>query len=225
MTPSPSSPAASRKRRSDVPVRSITLPAALRGEGDGEGPTVMTVSSTRVPTLVSREGVAREGTRAVPEEMAVAFVYDGGSHAVMMATPADLEDFAVGFSLTEGLIESVDDIVDFEAVEHEAGIELRLWLTGERGVALAARRRHLAGPTGCGLCGIDSLGEAVRVPRMVAGGRTWAAGEVAAAMAALAPGAALNREPRAVHAAGFWLPGEGLVALREDVGRHNALDK
>src|SRR3954447_1681886 len=155
MTPSPSSPAASRKRRSDVPVRSITLPAALRGEGDGEGPTVMTVSSTRVPTLVSREGVVREGTRAVPEEMAVAFVYDGGSHAVMMATPADLEDFAVGFSLTEGLIESPKAISQVRVVRYSRGVETQIE-TAEP-LAEPERRRRLAGRTGCGICGIADV--------------------------------------------------------------------
>src|SRR5215218_4406035 len=155
MTPSPSSPAASRKRRSDVPVRSITLPAALRGEGDGEGPTVMTVSSTRVPTLVSREGVVREGTRAVPEEMAVAFVYDGGSHAVMMATPADLEDFAVGFSLTEGLIDREALISRITPVRYSRGIELQIETSAE--VASASRGRRLSGRTGCGICGRDDV--------------------------------------------------------------------
>jgi len=182
-------------------------------------------ASVRVSRLAWRDGTLAEGQRAVPEEAAVSLVFDGGSHAVMMASPSDLEDFAVGFSFNEGLIASIDDIVDCETVEHEEGIELRLWLTGTRAKALAARRRHIAGPTGCGLCGIDSLTEAVRPARKVeAPGRVTPA-EIAMALDALAPAQALGRETRAVHAAGFWRRGRGLLMLREDVGRHNALDK
>src|SRR6476660_7956492 len=112
----------------------------------------MSSASARLPVTTWRDGVLTSGIRAVPEETAVSLVYDGGSYAVMMASPDDLEDFAVGFSYTEGLIGSVDDIQDCEILEHEAGIELRLWLSSPRGKALAARRRHIAGPTGCGLC-------------------------------------------------------------------------
>src|SRR5262245_4330428 len=104
----------------------------------------MTTAAIRVPRLAWREGAFSEGQRAIPEETAVSLVYDGGSFAVMMASPADLEDFAVGFSRNEGLIGTVDDILDCETVEHEAGIELRLWLSESRTKALAARRRHIA---------------------------------------------------------------------------------
>jgi FdhD protein len=171
-----------------------------------------------------RHGVA-DGTRTIPEETAIAFTYDGGSYAVMMATPQDLEDFAVGFSVTEGLAASPADIRQLDIIEHEAGIELRMWLTEPRAVALNERRRHLAGPTGCGLCGIESLDEAVRTPRRVRQGDTFTPAEIMRALEALAPRQELNRQTRAVHAAAFWQPGTGLVAVREDVGRHNALDK
>jgi FdhD protein len=171
-----------------------------------------------------RQGAA-DGKRIIPEEAAVAFSYDGGTHAVMMATPQDLEDFAVGFSATEGVISSAADIRQLDVVEHDSGIELRMWLADRRAAALGERRRHLAGPTGCGLCGIESLDEAVRPVARVRAGGTFTPDEIMRALDALPPRQDLNRQTRAVHAAAFWCQDAGLQALREDVGRHNALDK
>jgi FdhD protein len=171
-----------------------------------------------------RHGMAG-GERLIPEETAVAFTYDGGAYAVMMATPQDLEDFALGFSLSEGIVSAPGDIRHLEIIENDLGIELRMWLAEPHARALSDRRRHLAGPTGCGLCGIESLAEAVRQPPRVSDGQTFEPAEIARALDALAPRQELNRQTRAVHAAAFWQPGSGLVALREDVGRHNALDK
>jgi FdhD protein len=171
-----------------------------------------------------RQGVA-DGKRIIPEETAVAFTYDGGSYAVMMATPQNLEDFALGFSFTEGLVASPADIRHLEVIEHETGIELRMWLAEPRAAALSERRRHLAGPTGCGLCGIESLDEALRPLRRVGDGGVFVPAEIMRALDTLAPRQELNRQTRAVHAAAFWRPEAGLVAVREDVGRHNALDK
>src|SRR4051812_32847948 len=113
---------------------------------------------------------AAEGLRTLAEETPVALTHDGSTTAVMMATPADLEDFGVGFSLTEGLVETPDEIGELEIVVSELGVEVRMWLAGERAARLAARRRRLAGPTGCGLCGLDSLAEAARPTRRVDGG-------------------------------------------------------
>ncbi|GLS23164.1 sulfurtransferase FdhD [Labrys miyagiensis] len=185
-----------------------------------------TLSPARpVSRLAWREGVLTPGERTIPEETAVSLVYDGGSHAVMMASPSDLKDFAYGFSLTEGIIASPGDITEFERVDYDEGVELRMWLKGDRGAALAARRRMLAGPTGCGLCGIDSLSEAVRKPRVIESDLTFSPADIEAALASLTPAQELGRLTRAVHAAGFWTKAGGLAALREDVGRHNALDK
>ena len=181
-------------------------------------------TATVACSIWRRHGAA-DGTRIIPEETAIAFTYEGGSYAVMMATPQNLEDFAVGFSVTEGLAASPADIRQLDIVEHAAGIELRMWLTEPRAAALSERRRHLAGPTGCGLCGIESLDEAVRTPPRVRQGDTFTPAEIMRALEALAPRQELNRQTRAVHAAAFWQPGTGLLAVREDVGRHNALDK
>src|SRR5713101_6775114 len=179
----------------------------------------------RLPRTASRAGQLVLGQRLIPEETAVAFTYNGSSHAVMMATPADLEDFAAGLSLTEGIVQAADDISDLEVVSSEFGVELRMWIPKTRMERYSTRRRHLAGPTGCGLCGIESLDEASRPARPVGNGLHLAPEVISAAMAGLSPAQVLNRETRAVHAAAFWQPGKGIVAVREDVGRHNALDK
>jgi FdhD protein len=179
----------------------------------------------RVPRVTWRSGSFAEGERAIPEETAVAFTFNTASYAVMMATPQDLEDFAIGFSLTEGVISSIDAIQSIDIVEEEVGIELRIWLKAPEAAEFLGRRRKMAGPTGCGLCGIESLAEAMRPPPGVGEGRVFAPHQIMTAVDSLFPLQTLNRETRAVHAAGFWTPERGIIAVREDVGRHNALDK
>jgi FdhD protein len=189
--------------------------------GDGKPPP----PSLSVPSLAWRSGEMSASARAVPEETAVAFTFNGTTHAVMMATPGDLEDFALGFALTEGLIEAPSEIASLEIVRTSAGIELRSWLPEDRAKAYAARRRSMAGPTGCGLCGIESIEEATRPAPFVSNASRFDSGAIIKAMASLPSQQKLNRQTSAVHAAGFWTPARGLVAVREDVGRHNALDK
>ena len=164
--------------------------------------------------------------RSIPQETPVALVYDGTTYAVMMASPSDLEDFAVGFSLAEGIVAAPGEIESIEVAPQDNGIELRMWLAAHRRRDLAERRRRMAGPTGCGLCGVESLEAALPpCPRVAASGPTVMPEDIAAALASLEPAQALNRRTRAVHGAGFWTKARGLVALAEDVGRHNALDK
>ena len=172
-----------------------------------------------------RSGCLSLSSRPVAEETAIALTYGGSTHAVMMATPADLEDFAVGFSLTEGIIERADEIESIEIVESVLGVEARMWLAAQRADRLVRRRRATIGPVGCGLCGIESLEQAGRGPRRVRTTTKFQARELLAAMRALAPEQHLNRQTRAVHAAAFWQASSGIGPVREDVGRHNALDK
>jgi FdhD protein len=179
----------------------------------------------RVSRTIWRAAGSAEDERAIPEETAIAFTYNTASYAVMMATPHDLEDFAVGFSLTEGVIPSIDAIDSIDIVEEDMGIELRIWLKAPEATEFLGRRRKMAGPTGCGLCGVETLIEAMRPPPEVGQGRAFTPAEIMRAVESLFPLQVLNHETRAVHAAGFWDPERGLVAVREDVGRHNALDK
>ena len=178
-----------------------------------------------VDRQVWRDGRISEGSRAIPEETAIALTYNGGTYAVMMATPQDLRDFAIGFSLSEGIVVSAADIESFEIVGLDDGIELRMWLGQSRADRLSERRRHIAGPTGCGLCGIDSITEAVRPAAIVGPGQSFSSQDIMTAIQSLPPLQTINIETRAVHAAAFWTPERRIVALREDVGRHNALDK
>jgi FdhD protein len=172
-----------------------------------------------------RDGNLSEGTRLIPEEIALALTYNGGTYAVMMGTPQNLRDFAVGFSLSEGIVQSPDEIESLDIVELDDGIELRMWLSSTKAEFLSDRRRHIAGPTGCGICGIDSIAEAVRPAAVVTGDRSFSPREIMTAMQSMPALQPINIVTRSVHAATFWTPARGIVALREDVGRHNALDK
>ncbi|WP_323010370.1 formate dehydrogenase accessory sulfurtransferase FdhD [Paracoccus sp. (in: a-proteobacteria)] len=162
-----------------------------------------------------------------PEECPIAIVIDGMSQAVLMATPRDLRDFALGFALTEGLIARPEDVQDFEEVEVSAdgfpAREARLWLRPGLAARLAERRRSMIGPVGCGLCGVDSI--AAALPQIVPVVSDWCMPpeDVARTMRALSKGQTLRRETPAIHGAAFW---DGSRAItREDIGRHNALDK
>lgn len=175
-----------------------------------------------LPRLAFGPG-ASGNSRELPEEVAVAISYNGSTQAVMMATPADLVDFAYGFSQTEG-IATADDIDSVEEVETPLGIDLQIWLKTPAEDRQRARRRSMAGPVGCGLCGIDSLEEAQRKPRRVPDGSFgMTPSQIMSAMRDLTGHQPLHDLTRAAHAAALWQ--DGIKAVREDVGRHNALDK
>jgi formate dehydrogenase accessory protein FdhD len=168
-------------------------------------------------------GAVRETDECVAEEVPVALIYNGVSHAVMMASPQDLEDFALGFSLTEGIIDSAHELSDIEISEEAQGLALHLQITERRMLALRERRRALTGRTGCGLCGAESLEQAIRPIAKVSRSVALRAVDIQQGFAAMQAQQTLNHATGAVHAAALWQ--DGALLLREDIGRHNALDK
>lgn len=164
------------------------------------------------------------GVRVLPEEVGVALTFNGSTQAVMMATPDHLADFAFGFALTEGLAQP-HEIESLDVVETDRGLDVQIWLTEAAEARLAARRRTMVGPVGCGLCGIDSLEQALRdLPPVPHGAFRLTPAQVMAGVAALPGQQRLHDTTRAAHCAAFW-DGTRMLAAREDVGRHNALDK
>jgi FdhD protein len=181
---------------------------------------------SQISRLARRTSGMAAGNRMVPEETPVAFSFAGTTHAVMMASPADFEDFALGFSLTEGIIASPDEIEAIEVEDHGAGVDIQIRLKDQANTRFEARRRRLAGPVGCGLCGIESIEEAMRVVDSVGSSTlTLSAADIVQSVKLLSKVQPLHAETGAVHAAGFYVPAKGIVQAREDVGRHNALDK
>jgi FdhD protein len=163
--------------------------------------------------------------RPLAEECPIALVYEGTTAAVVMGTPDDLTDLAVGFSLTEGIVRHRDEIETIDVVPRRDGIELRLWLRPDSGKHFKRRQRRLVGPTGCGLCGIESLAEASRLFPRLKREISLCSSQIECAITLLSERQKLGQITRATHAAGFFRPDGTLTAVREDVGRHNALDK
>jgi FdhD protein len=167
---------------------------------------------------------AQQSTDCIAQEVPVALVFNGISHAVMMASPADLLDFALGFSLTEGILQHPDELYDIEVVQEERGISVQMHISAERLAQLKQHRRSLTGRTGCGLCGTESLEQAIRpVPRVQAPELTDQA--IQHALASLKQHQPLQASTGATHGAAWCNSAGEILLAREDVGRHNALDK
>jgi FdhD protein len=188
--------------------------------GLGYAKPVLRRSYTRIS-----DGIAASEEGEVAEESPVALVYNGRPHAVMMATPADLEDFAVGFTLCEQIVRSVDEISGIDVVRHAQGVELQLEITEAAAARLASRPRNLVGRTSCGLCGVELISDALRDIAPLAGGVHIGVEALARAESALPARQEWNMETGAMHAAAFATAAGELAVVREDVGRHNALDK
>jgi FdhD protein len=177
-----------------------------------------------ISRMVYAGGLMMAGPRDLPDEIAVALSFNGTTQAVMMASPTDLVDFARGFAISEGLA-ALDEIEAIDVVDTSNGVDVQTWLKPEAEARLAARRRTMAGPVGCGLCGIDSIDAALRDVPQVTGDLRLTPAQICDAVAALPQHQTLHDATRAAHAAAYWVPGRGIIAAREDVGRHNALDK
>jgi len=196
----------------------------MSAQPGAKGQTTAAVSAEVAVERWTRGTLART-TDLVAEEMPIALVYHDVPHVVMLATPADLEDYAVGFTLSEGLVARADEIRGVEVVQGEASVDVKISVAWERFTQLLQRRRNLAGRTGCGLCGAETAEDAIRECAPVGAGVSITAAELHASMAQLASKQPINSRTGSVHAAAWVVPGEGIKVVREDVGRHNALDK
>jgi FdhD protein len=164
-------------------------------------------------------------TDQVAEETPVGLVYHGVPHVVMLATPANLEDFAVGFTLSEGLVARPDEIRSVEVTQGIDAVDVRVTVAWERFSELLHRRRNLTGRTGCGLCGAETAEDAIRIPAPVGPGTSATAEDLHAAIEQLGSMQPINARTGSVHGAAWVVPGKGIHLVREDVGRHNAMDK
>jgi FdhD protein len=171
------------------------------------------------------QGELTHAADQVAEEMPIALVYHGVPHVVMLATPADLEDFAVGFTLSEGLVERPDEIRSVEVTYGAEAADVKITVAWERFSGLLQRRRNLTGRTGCGLCGAETAEEAIRELSRVGPGPTVSTAGLHEAIEQLSTMQPINARTGSVHAAAWVIPGKGVQFVREDVGRHNALDK
>ena len=191
------------------------------------------MKSNQQQALVSVQRQVRSNAQAdiidddiVIAEQAIALVYNGISHAVMMATPANLLDFALGFSLAEQIISQPNDILECEIISTDLGIEVQLSISSRLFAALKNKRRSLAGNSGCGLCGVESLQQTVKQHQILAKTDLVSFIVVKQALAKFQQQQVLNNQAGDVHGAAFCSLSTGqIICLREDVGRHNALDK
>lgn len=184
--------------------------------------------SKQQPLITSKAIRIDRGQRSefddqVIAETPIAMLYNGVSHAVMMATPNDLEDFALGFSLSEGIVEGSEQCRFIEAVRGDLGLCLEMGIPQEKFDLLAQRQRHTTAATGCGLCGVESLQAAIRPAPQVNSDMRISIATISDSIAGLSERQCLNQQSGGVHAAGF-VHANGIL-VREDVGRHNALDK
>lgn len=182
-------------------------------------------SLLRIEARQWHAGAFEDRSEQVVEETPVVIVYNSIPHVVMMATPIDLEDFALGFSVTEELIRSPADIEKIAIVKYGQGIEVQTTVAAECEAVIAGRTRRLAGRTGCGICGSDSIEGVLKTLHPVASDVVVGAGAIDRALQSLGEHQRLNAAAGAVHAAGWASLDGAIVTVREDVGRHNALDK
>ena len=161
----------------------------------------------------------------VAEEVPISLIYNGLPHVVMLATPTNLEEFALGFSITEGILKNPQELFSTRIYNRSNGIEIQLKIPDHRFQCMSDKGRNLTGRTGCGLCGASTLKQAIRQPNAVDASLMLSATDLRAALSELHQHQNLNRITGAIHAAAWAVPRQGIIDIREDVGRHNALDK
>ncbi len=209
-------------------MQAVDPPASLPGEPapiqDGTRVGAESAGSD-LEVLRWKDGQSSRTMDRVAEEMPIALMYHGVPHVVMLATPADLVDFAYGFSVSEELVANASEIRSVEIEPVPEAVEVRVSIAWERFPELLRRRRNLTGRTGCGLCGSETLDQAIRCETRVGTGPTITSAELHAAIVQLESAQPLNARTGSVHAAAWVSPGQGIQLVREDVGRHNALDK
>ena len=186
---------------------------------------VTTVTGSRQLTLWKREDLQHPQPDEVAEEVPVALVYNGISHVVMMASPTDLEHFALGFSLSEGIIESPQDIFGMDVVPSCNGLEVQVELSSRRFMGLKERRRALAGRTGCGVCGVEQLNDIGKPVQPLPFTQTFDLADLDRALTHLNDFQPVGQRTGCTHAAAWVQPSGILAGGHEDVGRHVALDK
>lgn len=207
-----------------APQRTAADSAASGSAASPSSAATATVSEVTVQRW--REGVFQSVIDHVAEEAPISLTYHGVPHVVMLTTPADLEDLAVGFTLSEQLVAEAAEIRSVEAARREDGeLEVRIGIDAARFSELLRRQRNLTGRTGCGLCGVQTIEEAIRVLAALSSSYTIGVEELHAALRELTGRQQINARTGSVHAAAWVLPGRGIQLVREDVGRHNALDK
>lgn len=181
------------------------------------------LGADQVRLIRSEGGVEHEESIFLADEVPVSLTFNGLSHAVLMATPSDLKELMLGFSLGEGIVDTPKQIYEISLTQHEQGFEVSARISSERFAKLKERRRNLRGATGCGLCGVEALASsALQIPKVTR--YPVSTDAVLKGFEELSSRQLLNQLSGALHAAG-WLSPEGLSAVFEDVGRHNALDK
>ncbi|ELQ6108456.1 formate dehydrogenase accessory sulfurtransferase FdhD [Cronobacter turicensis] len=186
---------------------------------------VSDVTAARSLPLWKRENLTTTRPDWLAEEVPVALVYNGISHVVMMASPKDLEIFALGFSLSEGIVESSHEIYDMDIIHGCNGIEIQVELSSRRFMGLKERRRNLAGRTGCGVCGVEQLNDIVRPLAPLPFTQTFALANLDGALRQLASVQPVGELTGCTHAAAWLTPQGDIAGGHEDVGRHVALDK
>jgi FdhD protein len=188
-------------------------------------PDALLQASRAVDMLALRQGQVHAQQDRVACEVPVALEFNGIAHAVMMATPSDLEDFASGFALTEGIVDTLAQVHDVDVTTTAEGCTVHLHIAGACFARLKDQRRALTGRTGCGICGTESLAHARRMPAPLQHTPSFTAQAIAQAVASMRQHQPLLGVTGATHAAAWCLPDGRIALIREDVGRHNAMDK